>query len=580
LLHLRLLSGRKNPFSFGKKKMAICAPIEILQWNSSAGAQFLRFLRRLWGFGNQQSGWNGSLFGDIHEADKIDPEQGKLFMNLAHNLEMTAQFYPNHPAVRERDRETTYAQLNGMANRVASALVGIGIAPGDLVALCAPNSADWLAVYFGVLKAGAVATTISSILTSHEFSNLINHAKPRVVYTDETKLDALERIRHSAGVEKAICRDGDMDLAAFMATGSPSFRSIERERRDPIAVLYTGGTTGSPKGVMLTQEGMDFSCQSNLLYERYTHADVSLCFLPLNHVFGQIYVMNPTILSGGCLELMPGFDMDRVLWLLDNDRLTRFYAVPTVFTRLIDVPDISRKFEKVRYCFSGGAAMSAGILGYWKELTGITIADGYGQTEFMPITYNHYHLEHHVPGSVGQPVFGVEMQIRDEEGRPVPDGEKGEISVRGTSVMKGYLHNPEATREAFWKDGWLRTGDVGLLDSKGFVYIVDRLKDMIVTGGENVYPREIEEAIYTRADIEDCAVVGVPDQEWGEKVVAYLVPRRGQIISVPDLKDFLKGRLSAFKLPKEYLTVKELPKSSQGKILRKEVRKLYGSQNK
>jgi long-chain acyl-CoA synthetase len=172
------------------------------------------------------------------------------------------------------------------------------------------------------------------------------------------------------------------------------------------------------------------------------------------------------------------------------------------------------------------------------------------------------------------------MQIRDEEGRPVPDGEKGEISVRGTSVMKGYLHNPEATREAFWKDGWLRTGDVGLLDSKGFVYIVDRLKDMIVTGGENVYPREIEEAIYTRADIEDCAVVGVPDQEWGEKVVAYLVPRRGQIISVPDLKDFLKGRLSAFKLPKEYLTVKELPKSSQGKILRKEVRKLYGSQNK
>ena len=496
-------------------------------------------------------------------------------MNLAHHLERSAQFFPNHPAIRELDRETTYGQLNEMANRVASALVRIGIVPGDLVALCAPNSADWLAVYFGVLKMGAVAATLSSLLTGHELSSLIHHARPRVAYVDESKLDTLQRIRDSAGVEKIICRDGDMDLSAFMATGVPSFSIVERERHDAIAVLYTGGTTGTPKGVILTQEGMDFSSQSNLLYERYTHADISLCFLPFNHVFGQIYIMNPTILSGGCLELMHGFDMDRVLWLLDHNRLTRFYAVPTVFTRLIDAPDISRRFQKVRYCFSGGAAMSAGILKYWKDLTGITIADGYGLTEFMPITYNAFHLEHHVAGSVGQPVFGVEMQIRDEEGRLVPDGEKGEISVRGLSVMKGYLHDPETTQEAFWKDGWLRTGDVGVVDSRGFVYIVDRIKDLIITGGENVYPREIEEAIYTRAEIEDCAVCGVPDKEWGEKVVAYLVPRKGQSIGIDELKGFLKNRLSAYKLPKEYRLVTELPKSPQGKILRKEVRKLY-----
>jgi long-chain acyl-CoA synthetase len=496
-------------------------------------------------------------------------------MNLAHNLEASAQFFPNHPAVRESDKETTYGRLDEMANRFASALVKIGIVPGDLVALCAPNSADWLAVYFGVLKAGAVATTISSLLTGYELSNLIHHARPRVVYIDESKLETLQRIRSSAGVEIIICRDGDMDLASFMTMGTGSFRMVERERLDPIAVLYTGGTTGAPKGVMLTQEGMDYSCQSNLLYERYAHSDVSLCFLPFNHVFGQIYIMHPTIRSAGCLELLPGFDMDRVLWLLDNNRLTRFYAVPTVFTRLIDAPGIQRRFEKVRYCFSGGAAMSAGILKYWKELTGITIADGYGMTEFMPITYNHYHLEHHVSGSVGQPVFGVEMQIRDSKGQPVPDGEKGEISVRGTSVMKGYLHNPAATREAFWPDGWLRTGDVGILDSKGFVYIVDRLKDMVITGGENVYPREIEEAIYLRSEIEDCAVVGVPDNKWGEKVIAYLVPRKGQNVGIAQLADFLKARLAAFKLPKEYFLVPELPKSPQGKILRKEVRKLY-----
>jgi long-chain acyl-CoA synthetase len=360
-----------------------------------------------------------------------------------------------------------------------------------------------------------------------------------------------------------------------MAMGSPSFATIERERLDAVAVLYTGGTTGVPKGVILTQEGLDFSVQSTALYEHYVHSDFTLCFLPFNHVFGQIYIMNAVVLTAGCLELMPAFDMDRTLWLLDSDRLTRFYAVPTVYTRLINIPDISRRFQKARYCFSGGAAMSAGILKHWKDLTGITIADGYGLTEMMPLTYNHFHLEHHVSGSVGQPVFGVEMQMRDMEGLRVAQGKEGEISVRGTSIMKGYLHNPEATKEAFWNDGWLRTGDLGVFDSRGFVYIVDRLKDLINTGGENVYPREIEEALYTRVEIEDCAVVGIPDQEWGERVVAYLVLRKGRNIVEADLTAFLTTRLASFKLPKEYVIVTDLPKSPQGKILRKEVRKLH-----
>jgi long-chain acyl-CoA synthetase len=496
-------------------------------------------------------------------------------MNLAHNLETSAQFFPRHPAVREKDKETAYAELNEMANRVASALVKLGVVPGDLVALCAPNSAEWLAVYFGVLKTGAVATTLSFLLTGMELANLVLHAKPKIVYADGTKLAHLQKIKASAGIAKIICSGGDMDLSTLMAMGSSAFATVERERLEPVAVLYTGGTTGVPKGVMLTQEGMDFSVQSTALYERYAHSDISLCFLPFNHVFGQIYIMNSVVLTGGCLELMPAFDMERVLWLLDHDRLTRVYAVPTVYTRLIDVPGISSKFERVRYCFSGGAAMAAGILKHWKDLTGITIADGYGLTEMMPLTYNHFHLEHHVSGSVGQPVFGVEMQMRDKEGCPVPQGMKGEISVRGIHGMKGYLHNPEATKEVYWSDGWLRTGDIGVFDSQGFVHIVDRLKDLINTGGENVYPREIEEALYARAEIEDCAVVGVPDHEWGEKVVACLVIRKGRDVSIPELKDYLKTRLAPFKLPKEYITVLELPKSPQGKILRKEVRKLY-----
>jgi long-chain acyl-CoA synthetase len=497
-------------------------------------------------------------------------------MNLAHNLEASAQFFPSHPAVREANRETSYGELNEMANHVASALVKLGIVPGDLVALCAVNSAEWLAFYFGVLKTGAIAVTLSGLLKDAEISNLVAHARPRIIFTDGPRLETLKQFKGAGGLEEIICADGDMSFASLLKMGEPLFRTVERERRDPAAVLYTGGTTGDPKGVMLTHEGIDFSAQSTTLYERYAHSDYTLCFLPFNHVYGQIYIMNSTVLSGGCLELMPAFDMDRVLWLLDNERLTRFYAVPTVYTRLIDIPGISKKFQKVRYCFSGGAPMAAGVLNQWRDLTGITIADGYGLTEMMPVTYNHFHLEHHVSGSVGQAVFGVELQIRDGDGRPLPKGEKGEISVRGTSLMKGYLHNQEGTRRAFWGDGWLRTGDVGILDSRDFIYIVDRLKDLIITGGENVYPREVEEVLYTRAEIEDCAVIGAPDREWGEKVVAFIILRKGQRLERRELKNFLETRLSSFKIPKEYLTVAELPKSPQGKILRKEVRKIYG----
>jgi long-chain acyl-CoA synthetase len=501
-------------------------------------------------------------------------------MNLAHYLETSAQCFPDHPVVCEESGDTSYGELNETANRVASALVRLGIKQGDLVALCAPNSGEWMAFYFGVLKAGAVAVTLSFSLKSMEFTNLIHHARPRMVFADEIRLADLQALKSSGFLETIICPGGDVDLKTLLKSGIPRFQTVERDRRDSVAVLYTGGTTGNPKGVMLTQEGMDFSCQSTALYERYSHSDTSLCFLPFNHVFGQIYIMNSVILSGGSLELMPAFDMDRIMWMLDNCRITRFYAVPTVYTRLIDVPNISGRFEKVHYCFSGGAPMAAGILRQWKELTGMTVADGYGLTEMIPVTYNHFHLDHHVPGSVGQPVFGVELQIRDKDGNQVATNEKGEVSVRGANLMKGYLHNPEATAGAFWPDGWLHTGDVGTVDSRGYVYIVDRLKDLIITGGENVYPREVEEVLYTRPEIEDCSVVGVEDREWGERVVAYMVPRQGKTLVTTELHDFLESRLSSFKVPKEYIQVAELPKSPQGKILRREVRKLYKSHRK
>jgi long-chain acyl-CoA synthetase len=496
-------------------------------------------------------------------------------MNLAVNLERSAFFFPDRLAVRQAGLKLTYAQLNDQSNRIATGLIKMGIKPGEPVGLCAPNSADWIAFYFGVLKAGAMAVTLSSLLTGTELSNLVNHAKPRVIFTTDAKLQELEILKDPGGLEKLVCDSGDMDIHRLMDTGSGSFAALDRDRLDTAAILYTGGTTGIPKGVMLTHEGINFSSYSIAYYERSTEKDIALCFLPFNHVFGQIHIMNSTIMSSGCLELLPTFDMDRVLEVLEAGEITKFFAVPTVYIRLLGLSDLKKTLGPLRYCFSAAASMAMEIVKQWKERTGITIAESYGMTEAMPITFNHYYPERHIVGSVGQPVHGVEVQIRDNSGNPLEQGQEGEICVRGPNVMKAYLDNPEGTGAAFWKGGWVRSGDIGIFDPNGYLSIVDRLKDLIITGGENVYPREVEEALYTFSDVEECAVIGLPDKEWGERVVAFIVPKSGKTILNNELKAFLKTRLSSFKVPKEYVITNELPKSPAGKILKREIKKNF-----
>ncbi len=494
-------------------------------------------------------------------------------MNCAQNLEISAFFFPDRPAIREAGTETTYAQLNDQANRIATGLIKLGLKPGDLVGLCTPNSGDWIAFYFGVLKAGAVAVTLSGVLTGDELRNLVGHSRPRFIFTIGDKLKDLERLRGTGGLEKVICPEGDIDLQHLMAMGSGSFRALDKDRADTAAVLYTGGTTGTPKGVMVPHEAISFSSHSIAYYERSTENDVGICFLPFNQVFGQMHIMNSTILSAGCLELLPAFDMERVLKLMESGRVTKFFAVPTVYVRFLSIDNLKNRIGRLRYSFSAAASMAVEIVKQWKERTGLTIAESYGMTEAMPLTYNHYYR--HVVGSVGQAAHGVEIQIRDKVGNLVEQGKEGEICVRGRNAMKGYLNDPEETRAAFWEGGWLRTGDIGLFDADGYLYIVDRLKDLIITGGENVYPREVEEVLYTRNEVEGCAVVGVPDREWGERVIAFIAPKPGQKVVPEELKTFLKTRLSPFKVPKEYIILNELPKSPAGKILKRELRKRF-----
>ncbi|HVN25220.1 MAG TPA: AMP-binding protein [Syntrophorhabdales bacterium] len=497
-------------------------------------------------------------------------------MNIAQNLERSAFFFPTRPAIRQGDLELTYAELNDTANKIATGLISLGIKPGEHVGLCSLNSADWVAFYFGALKAGAVAVTLSGLLKGDELNLLVGHAKPRVIFTSETRLAEMERLKGGTGLEKIICPGGDMDLAHLMSLGSGTFEAVQRDRTDVGAILFTGGTTGVPKGAMLTHEGMNFSSWSIAYYEHSTQHDTGLCFLPFNHVFGQMHILNGTILSAGCLELLPAFDMDKTLELVEKGRVTKFFAVPTVYIRFLSLPDLEKRVGKLRYCFSAAASMAMEIVKQWKERTGITIAESFGQTECMPITFNHYYPERHVVGSVGQPVHGMEVQIRDLSGNPVKQGQEGEICMRGRNVMKGYLDNPEGTRDTFWGD-WLRSGDIGVFDREGYLFIVDRLKDLIITGGENVYPREVEEQLYAYPDVEECAVIGLPDKEWGERVAAYIVPKAGRSVATENIKTFLKGKLSSFKVPKEYVIVKELPKSPQGKILKRELRKLAQS---
>ncbi len=490
-------------------------------------------------------------------------------MNLARNLERSADFFPDRVAVIEGDARTTYGRLNEEAGRIACALAAKGIKPGDRVALCSPNSARWLAFYFGVLKCGAVAVTLSAMLSPPELALLLRHCRPVAAFTTAERAEEFETLREEIGL-RFIVRAGE-ETEAMMSRAEGPLSAVDRDRDDTAAILYTGGTTGLPKGVMLSHNNINSAIHNVVFYERSTENDRALCFLPFNHVFGQMHIMNATIYSGGGLVLLPGFDMDKVLHAVRVHEVTKFFSVPTIYVRFLQVPGIREKLGGVRYCFSAAASMARELVSQWRQETGLNIHEAYGLTESASMaTYNHYHQ--HVVGSVGTAAGTVELTVRDMEGRLVEQGLEGEIWLRGPNIMKGYLENEEANREAF-HDGWFRSGDIGYTGERGYLFLVDRLKDMIITGGENVYPREVEEALCSHPDVIECAVIGLPDREYGERVAAYIVPRRGPSVDGPEMKSFLKARLSPFKVPKEYVAVDHLPTSPAGKILKRELRK-------
>jgi long-chain acyl-CoA synthetase len=491
-------------------------------------------------------------------------------MNIADNLDRTAFQFPGHSAVIDGDRNVSYLEFNRDANRVASAMVSLDVRAGDHVALCAPNSYEWLVFYFGALKAGAVAVTMSHLLMKGELDRSLADCQPKMLLTEDHRLKDLGDRRGRPYPKLVVCDHGDLSFTDLTEQGASDFETVDRDRHDTAAILYTGGTTGVPKGAMLSHQNIQSSVFNIAHYERSTADDRALCFLPLNHVFGQIHILGATVLSGGATVLLPAFDLEEVLEAIRRHQVTKFFAVPTIYIRLLRVPDFKEKMRSVRYCFSAAASMAAEVVREWKAQTGLDIYESYGMTESAAmVTYNHYYR--HVIGSVGTAVNLVEVQIRDLEGNALEQGERGEICICGPNITKGYLNNPEETESAFWGD-WFRSGDIGVMDEDGYLYIVDRLKDMIITGGENVYPREVEEVLYTRPEVLECAVVGLPDEEYGERVTAFIIEREGRHVDPASMRDFLKGCLAAFKVPKEFVVVEELPKSSTGKLLKRELR--------
>ncbi|KPJ77911.1 MAG: AMP-binding protein [Deltaproteobacteria bacterium SG8_13] len=497
-------------------------------------------------------------------------------MNVAHNLEAAAMHFPNRVAVIDRGRKWTYAAFNRESDRFAAALAACGIIPGDCVALCAPNSFEWLAFYFGALKAGAVAATFSHLLSADELRKITADCRPRAMFTSIEKGDDLRKAHGIGALVEMVVHDDGAAVECFKEKGDSRFRVVDRPRHTPAVVLYTGGTTGTPKGALLSHENILFSTGTVARYERSSEKDVALCFLPLNHVFAQIHILQSTVYSGGALVLEPAFDAGRILDAVRRYRITRLYAVPTVYIRMLGGGDLREPLASVRYCFSAAASMAKEVVGQWRRATGLAIYEAYGMTESASmVTYNHYYR--HVIGSVGTPVNLVEVQVRDADGALLGNGREGEICIRGPNITCGYLNNPAETRAAFYGD-WFRSGDIGYLDEKGYLFIVDRLKDLIITGGENVYPREVEEVLYTRPEIRECAVVGLPDREYGERVVAFVVSDKQQPVDPARLKNYLKTRLAGFKVPKEIVAVDSLPKNNAGKLLKREIREKYGAE--
>ncbi len=491
-------------------------------------------------------------------------------LNLASIVSESAGRVPGAVAVRLNDAELSYAELDELSARLATLLVERGLEPGDRVGVMLPNVPEFPIAYYGVLRAGGIVVPMNVLLKRREIAFYLGDSGARTLlawhgFAEEARGGAEEAGAELIEVEPAA-------FAAGLARRQPAVGLAETDAEDTAVILYTSGTTGKPKGAELTHFNLSRNAD---IASRTTcevdEGDVVLGSLPLFHSFGQTVSMNASLRVGATLTLLPRFDPGEALATMQRDGVTNFYGVPTMYGALLHHPG-REDFDTsaLRTCITGGASMPVEVLRGFEQAFDCIVLEGYGLSETSPVASSNHPGMERKPGSIGTPLEEVEMKVVDEDDNEVPEGEVGEIVIRGHNVMKGYWQRPDATAEAM-RGGWFHSGDMARVDEDGYFFIVDRKKDLIIRGGYNVYPREVEEILYEHPKIREAAVLGVPHDQWGEEIGAAVVLHDGEELSPDEVSAYVKERIAAYKYPRLVWFLDDLPKGPTGKILKREI---------
>jgi long-chain acyl-CoA synthetase len=489
--------------------------------------------------------------------------------NLASVLTDSAQEHGDRTAIKLDDFEITYEQLNEASARAAALLKAKGLEPGERVGIMLPNVPQFAVVYYGVLRAGGVAVPMNPMLKKREAGFYLEDPEAKFLFAWHDCAEAAGQAAEDAGAELILVEPGEFEQ--LLGEHEPDFDVADREDDDTAVILYTSGTTGKPKGAELTHSNLMKNAEVAVSLTSAGTDDILLGALPLFHSFGQTCGLNAAMSAGATLSMIPRFDPGKALEIIQRDGVTVFEGVPTMFTAMLhddskDDVDVSC----LRVSLSGGSAMPVEVMKGFEEQFDCHILEGYGLSETSPVaSFNHPDKERK-PGTIGTPIEGVEMKLVDDDGNEVETGDVGEIVIKGHNIMKGYWNRPDATEEAI-KDGWFHSGDMGKVDEDGYFSIVDRKKELIIRGGYNVYPREIEEMLYEHPAVQEAAVIGVADDKMGEEVGAAVVLKEGEEVSEDDLRDYVKGEVAGYKYPRRIWFEDELPKGPTGKILKKDI---------
>jgi len=499
-----------------------------------------------------------------------------MSLNLGTILMAPAGNHPSRRAIQLGQQAFTYGALDRAARGLATALPERGIAPGTKVALLVPNLPEFTIAYFGILYAGCTVVPLNVLLTAPEVAYHLDDSQARLLIAHPLFGEAASAGATTAGVPVvwagAPPAAGGEPLSALLeSTAADHLHPTSAD--DTAVILYTSGTTGKPKGAELTHSNLLLNAAvvtPHLIAVRPD--DIALATLPLFHSFGQTCIQNSTLSQGASFTLLPRFTPDDALSIIQRDRVTIFAGVPTMYFAILHYPDADRyDLSSLRCCMTGGAAMPVEVMKAFEDRYGVPVLEGYGLSETSPVASFNLPDRPRTAGTIGWPVWGVEMAILDEYDRALPDGEPGEIGIRGHNIMKGYWRRPDATEECM-RNGWFHSGDIGIREANGCYRIVDRKKDMIIRGGFNVYPREIEEVLYAHADIIEAAVIGIAHESHGEEVKAIVVTRPGTMLEDTTIIEYCKKHLAAYKYPRIVEFRDTLPKGPTGKILKRELR--------